>query len=323
MSQIIYFIENSGYYKYVIAAGEGDSDVFFPLGFKNHYIEKLFKLHLAWPINKRSDAPYVKIWFNSILKGINIDPKQDLYILLAESYHLSYSNNFLNYLKSKYPDAKLIFCFSNPAGDYNLKKLQKVILNYDAVLTFHKKDAELYGYFYCDDMPYRLPNIDQDDLDNSDVFFVGANKGRLRLLLSIYDKLSNAGLKCDFFICGVEKKDQIFREGIVYNKRISYDEVLKHVKASKCVLEVLQNGNNYVSIRTNEAIQYNKKLLTTNSEIINTSFYNKELVQIFSGDNIDTNFFVKEVASDVYNNINSSRSFLAMKEYLKTNFKRK
>ena len=45
MSQIIYFIENSGYYKYVIAAGEGDSDVFFPLGFKNHYIEKLFKLH--------------------------------------------------------------------------------------------------------------------------------------------------------------------------------------------------------------------------------------------------------------------------------------
>ena len=123
------------------------------------------------------------------------------------------------------------------------------------------------------------------------------------MLLSIYDKLSNAGLKCDFFICGVEKKDQIFREGIVYNKRISYDEVLKHVKASKCVLEVLQNGNNYVSIRTNEAIQYNKKLLTTNSEIINTSFYNKELVQIFSGDNIDTNFFVKEVASDVYNNI--------------------
>ena len=62
MSQIIYFIENSGYYKYVIAAGEGDSDVFFPLGFKNHYIEKLFKLHLAWPINKRSDAPYVKIY---------------------------------------------------------------------------------------------------------------------------------------------------------------------------------------------------------------------------------------------------------------------
>ena len=53
MSQIIYFIENSGYYKYVIAAGEGDSDVFFPLGFKNHCIEKIFKLHLAWPINKK------------------------------------------------------------------------------------------------------------------------------------------------------------------------------------------------------------------------------------------------------------------------------
>lgn len=63
-------------------------------------------------------------------------------------------------------------------------------------------------------MPYRLPNIDQDDLDNSDVFFVGANKGRLRLLLSIYDKLSNAGLKCDFFICGVEKKIKYFEKGL-------------------------------------------------------------------------------------------------------------
>lgn len=46
MSQIIYFIENSGYYKYVIAAGEGDSDVFFPLGFKNHYIENY--LNCIW-----------------------------------------------------------------------------------------------------------------------------------------------------------------------------------------------------------------------------------------------------------------------------------
>ena len=321
MSQIIYFIENSGYYKYVIAAGEGDSDVFFPLGFKNHCIEKIFKLHLAWPINKKSDAPYVKIWFNSILKGIDIDLKQDLYILFAESYHLSYCNNFLNYLKSKYPGAKLVFCFSNPAGDYNLKKIQKVIHNYDAVLTFHIEDAERLGYFYCAVMPYRLPEINQGSLSESDVFFIGANKGRYKHLLLIYDKLSNAGLKCDFFICDVAKKEQIKKDGIVYNKRITYDEVLKHIKASKCVLEVLQNGNNYISIRTSEALQLNKKLLTTNREIMNTPLYNEDLVQVFSGDDINIDFIIKDVAADIYDNFKLNTSYSEMKKFLEMIFK--
>lgn len=305
----------------MIAAGEGDPDVFFPLGFKNHYIEKLFKLHLAWPINKRFDAPCVKIWFNNILKGINIDQKQDLYILLAESYHLSYCNNFLKYLKSKYPDAKLVFCFSNPACEYNLKKIQKVILNYDAVLTFHKDDAVRLGYHYCEVMPYRLPEIDQGNLSESDVFFIGANKGRYKHLLLIYDKLSKAGLKCDFFICDVAKKEQIKKDGIIYNERITYDEVLKHIKASKCVLEVLQNGKNYVSIRTSEALQLNKKLLTTNTEVMNTPFYNKDLIQIFSGDDINTNFIIKDVPSDVYNSFKLNTSYAAMKTFLETIFK--
>ena len=87
-----------------------------------------------------------------------------------------------------------------------------------------------------------MPEINQGSLSESDVFFIGANKGRYKHLLLIYDKLSNAGLKCDFFICDVAKKEQIKKDGIVYNKRITYDEVLKHIKASKCVLEVLQNG---------------------------------------------------------------------------------
>lgn len=206
-------------------------------------------------------------------------------------------------------------------GDYNLKKIQKVIHNYDAVLTFHKEDAERLGYFYCAVMPYRLPEINQGSLSESDVFFIGANKGRYKHLLLIYDKLSNAGLKCDFFICDVAKKEQIKKDGIVYNKRITYDEVLKHIKASKCVLEVLQNGNNYISIRTSEALQLNKKLLTTNREIMNTPLYNEDLVQVFSGDDINIDFIIKDVAADIYDNFKLNTSYSEMKKFLEMIFK--
>ena len=167
---------------------------------------------------------------------------------------------------------------------------------YEAIITFNEKDALTHGLLLCEHQPYRLPIYKSENLATSDVFFIGSDKGRLPKLISIYEKLSMAGLKCDFYIIGVPEDKQLYKDAIAYNKKISYEEVLQHVYATKCVLEVLQGNETYISIRTLEALQYHKKLLTENKKIKSYNFYDPQLIQVFSesGD-IDISFIKKDI----------------------------
>lgn len=73
---------------------------------------------------------------------------------------------------------------------------------------------------------------------------------------------------------------------------------------TKCVLEVLQNNNYYCSLRTAEAYVYKKKLLTTNAEIINRSFYNKDIVRIIDNtEDLDIDFIQSDIKQEVYDGI--------------------
>jgi hypothetical protein len=179
-----------------------------------------------------------------------------------------------------------------------LDKLKRVNSFYDAKITFFKDDAIKYGMIYSEMCPYRLPIIETKGSVESDIFFVGRDKGRLDFLIKIYENLSSKGFICDFNIMGVKEEDMKYQEIIQYNKWIPYDEVLRHVKASKCVLEVLQDMDNYVSIKTYEALQYHKKLITTNNSVVGRSFYNPNTIKVVNDPNDDISVFLHNAVDD-------------------------
>ena len=293
MSKLYFFLEPSGYNKYIAAAAEGMPNAKVFGGFKNRRKEKVFKWHNAWPLNNLIELPFKGFWCESLCREI---PTGCDYILMAESFHLTYSKKFLTYIRSRFQDAKICFLFSNPVGNYNLSKVKRFSGFYDAIITFAKDDADRYGFLYSDSIPMRLPDRDTSIPIVNDVFFVGANKGRLHKILSIYEKLTSQGLKCKFYIVDVPKENQLQDDGIIYNQRISYDEVLKQVQASRCVLEILQKGCNYVSIKTCEAIHYHKKLLTTNVSANESGLYNDQYIQIIKKvEDINASFVLKDV----------------------------
>lgn len=319
MNKYVFFVYGEGYQKCIFNAIDYDEEIYRLDFFKSALFRKLFFLHNAWPINRRVELPFKRIWFNRILKGMNISKQDEVVFLLYESFHLTYSKEFLGYLKDNYPNSKLCFMFSNPVDRYNSNKLGCISSYLDAVISFNKKDAKENGFLFCPYQPFKVPLYERQTIGSSDLFFIGADKGRLDKLIEIFEYLSSKGIRCDFYVVGVPKDKQRYSNLIHYNQRLSYDEVLMKVASTRCVLEVLQNDEKYLSIRTIEAMQYHKKLLTSSNFIMMSSLYNENVIQVFNKvDSIDVDFILNEADDNQFPD-DSVWSIQTFKEFINDN----
>ena len=75
-------------------------------------------------------------------------------------------------------------------------------------------------------------------------------------------------------------------------------------ESSRCVLDSAQSGQLGLTIRVLEALGANKKLITTNSDIVNYDFYRPENIYVYKGNiDLDNVFFkegYKEVDKEIY-----------------------
>lgn len=295
MSKFVLMSGEDEYEEYIAASMLEDKDVFVRNKIDRKVLREIFKLHNAWPLNKKVEMPFKRMWFPFFLNKNEFAENDKIFFLFYESFHLSYSNKYLDYLRKKYRNAKFCYVFLNPADQYNLEKLSKVRTKYDLILTFFEDDAVKYGFSKPKYFPYKLPVENTKEGEKSDVFFVGADKGRLEKIIRVYEELKERGLKCLFYIVGVPKEKQLYNEDIRYNQKLTYQEVLEKVKGTKCVLEILKDDDMYTSIREYEAFQYNKRLLTMNRRILEEPFYNSEFIQVIEPNKtIDVDFLTRE-----------------------------
>ena len=165
---------------------------------------------------------------------------------------------------------------------------------FDVILSFDYNDCENYNLVYNPlvySAPKELKNVEED----IDVYFCGKAKDRLDLILSTFKQLKEKGLNCKFFINGVRQDKRENIDGLVYlDKFMSYKDNLDYVKRSKCLLEVMQEGGNGYTLRTCEAVAYNKKLITNNYMLKNSDFYDCDMISFFEkSDDIDFEFINK------------------------------
>ena len=144
------------------------------------------------------------------------------------------------------------------------------------------------------------------------MYFVGGMKGgREGVINDTYKYLYLKGCKCLFDLSAGGKKVEKLK-GVHYHIGwISYQEVLRSVSNSKCILEIMQENQAGATLRYFEAVCYNKKLLTNNTNIINFPYYNEKWMRIFKKpSDIDIDWILNDDIVDYHYSGDFSPNFL-------------
>ena len=252
-----------------------------------HGIKKfVYEAHNSRKINRIIKLPLKKIWAKtffpeSIQNKISSD--KDLCFIFNEFIFGFLENGILEYIAKEYPTAKTICLFDDridklkPLYGENIVERSRDLFDY--TLTYNQRDAREYNLIYS------IPSLidysfvkDNPEIPKMDVFYIGRAKERLDSLIDVFDVCTSKGLFCKFFIVDVPESQIIKREGIIYNKRLSYEKLLEYCKRSKCILNITQEGAEGVTLRDYEAVSMNKYLITNNPIIEKTIFYTPEKV---------------------------------------------
>ena len=163
-------------------------------------------------------------------------------------------------------DTRLILYLLNPAffsDDYT-----KISKRWE-IWTFAKADSEKFGFRYGGTFynPHllKLTETEHRESKQTDVLFVGTDKGRKTYVKELEQILTNDGIKCDFRV--VDNFKSLF--STQYSREVSYLDLCKLIYSTKVLLDVVQEGQYGLTLRVMEAILFGKKVITTNKYLAN------------------------------------------------------
>ncbi|NCC01802.1 MAG: hypothetical protein EOM34_14220 [Clostridia bacterium] len=249
-----------------------------PIKLNNKLLYLLFKIHNSNTINMKFSLPFKNVWDSfSVFPGI-LDRNDENYIVFQTGIKLS--DQLINLLKKDYnckialymPDTiKTIFKTNNKKKIIRFLKNKQV----DYVYSFDKHDCVRFGFKFYDF--YSKTNLSPAIL-KYDACYVGncRQKDRIEIINYIADNIKNGF----YSLTGLNNKDMT-SPIILRNKYMTYQEYLNHVNESRCIVDIVNFGQDGLTLRAKEAIVYNKKLLTNNSSILSSEYYDTRYIQIF------------------------------------------
>ena len=301
MKKVVFFVHEYDYFESTYFELKKEKNVIFAGSnyITNPILKLINKLHTSYKTNQSFRLPLQHLWYPIYLLNKEIGDDDDIVFVFTEMSKLGYEFPYVQYLKKKYKNAKLVFRCENAASYINCQYLpsynnseclKRIEENYDLIVSFDLDDcishSKKWIYYPC---LYAGKTITNSCAPKSDILFLGQDKGRLPFLVDIYDWCTDKGLKCLFFVANSNKK--IEREGIYYIQHISYTKYLEYVVQTKCILEVLASKQSGSTLRTGEAIFYGKKLLTNCINIKNSDLYSNEYISQFTKkEDIDIDF---------------------------------
>lgn len=263
-------------------------DKFLPKSLK--IVEFLYRVHHSKKINSFLSLPFKNIWFSSYFKNSFCNNLPFCFIFDARWMQYPCYKEYVSYLRKLYNNAKFV-CFYQDLVDTHKGAEPNIIFNlFDLLLSYDKGDAEKFGLTYHPTVYSNYKVANDKDVPESDVYFIGLAKDRLDLILDVFHQLKNKGISCLFYLSGVPSIKQVEEDGLNYIDKMSYIENLKHVVRTKCILEIVQGKAKGSTIRTWEAIMYDKKLLTNNLSIVNDYYFDSNYIRIFNEKFIDVAF---------------------------------
>lgn len=282
-------LPNCTYYKYVIDSNKG-------------IIEKLHHIHFSFYLNKKIDLPLQSLWRRLYtLKLQDLDSQKKYCIIFTDISACRVDCGYLKQLHAL-PNVTLVMAHANLVKSKK-RLLEKRYKFFKLLFATDKSDCERYGFIYHTTYYSGINlNILGPETNNSDAFFVGAAKGnRYKNMLTLYHHLNKHGLKTDFYIANYSGDSNSKEDGIHYNEWLSYREVLNKVRNTNCIVELVGEEQDGLTLRSIEAIRYNKRLLTDNPAVKKLKYYMTGYIQYIDDvENIDLSFITDKRPVDYH-----------------------
>lgn len=162
------------------------------------------------------------------------------------------------------------------------------------IYTFDEGDAASCHFSKINQV-YRHPSslLAKKTADGAnDVLFIGKDKSRSAFIAQLAQQLQQQGVSFDFYIIKDKHTVPIRQlEPYYHDREMSYEESLARIMHVNCIIEIMQQGQTGMTLRTLEAMFLGKKLITTNPNIAQSPVYHPNNIYILnSGKNKHANF---------------------------------
>jgi len=226
----------------------------------------------------------LKLPFSSFFWGAWKDKLSNVEKVIIFDY--GYQNCMEKYIKKINPHCEVnLFCW-NKIDRYHKSGLK--FTDKTRIYSTDPGDCEKYGFKYNHIFyPSELHEDWNPELSDR-VYFIGADKGRASSLLSLKSLFEQCGLKTDISVissnCNPDYLNQF--SSILSDKPITYSQYISEIKKNGILLDICQKDQRAITMRVLESVVYSKKLITTNPEVKNFSFYKPENILIIDLTNL-------------------------------------
>ena len=230
------------------------------------FLKKLANMHINSKVNKIIRLPMKKIWYCLGAKRIKFSNDKPICFVWHNHFREEIENGTVEYIKKKFPDSKHVYFFTDPWA-VNGEAIKFLRSKMDVVAVFDEVIAQKYGIEYFPNVYPKQEPSEQSSQIIYDICFVGQDKGRGDELAAIAQLCEEHDVKNAFYI---GKYNGEHKKGISYIKnKMAYVDVVELVKQSRCLLELKVEPENTCSLRVQEAVVFNKKLITNNRNVYN------------------------------------------------------
>ncbi|MDQ0454545.1 hypothetical protein [Rhizobium paknamense] len=181
----------------------------------------------------------------------------------------------LRYIVAHKPAVPISIIIRNPvaAKGVIIPFLKEIIAAGHKVISFDPQDCRAYGF-----EPYRqyiapvaaIPHREQ----MTDFSFLGREKGRSRLIEGLGRRLGEKGFSVSLKFTDRKIEKKHWWSKTRRDKRsVPYPDYLAENLSARCIIDILQSGQEGLTLRPLEAMIYGRKLLTNNRHIVSEAFY--------------------------------------------------
>lgn len=256
---------------------------------KNNFITKA-----AIRINKKLIKKRIKTYYNNIYEQIKNNNYDYVFVVNIEAM----LPEFLEKIKNNFFESYFILYMWDSIR--NKKYTKDLMIYFDRVLSFDKNDAlslsnvHFRPLFFID----KYANIKSSETNlEYDLSFIGTvHSDRFFLVSTIKNELEKMRRNIYFYMY-FPSKILFYRKKLSDKKfslakikdfsftPMSQDEIIEIVQKSKSVLDIQHPSQTGLTMRTLEMLGAEKKLITTNKDIVNYDFYHPENILVIDREN--------------------------------------